>query len=126
MGAVISHGLASLPVELLVNGVPVATQRIPADGEMRQVSFANVKIERSSWVALRILPSSHTNPVFVMVGDKPVRASRRSIDWCLKGVDACWNQKSRTYKPEEMETARAAYDHAREVYRRRLPEAEAE
>jgi hypothetical protein len=113
-----------VPVELLVNGVPVATQRIPADGEMRQVSFANVKIERSSWVALRILPSSHSNPVFVMVGDKPVRASRRSIDWCLKGVDVCWNQKARTYKPEEMETARAAYEHARQVYRQRLAEAD--
>ena len=32
-------------------------------------------IERSSWVALRILPSSHTNPIFVLVDGKPIRAS---------------------------------------------------
>jgi hypothetical protein len=40
-------------------------------------------------VALRILPSSHANPVFVLVGGKPIRASRRSVEWCLKGVGQC-------------------------------------
>ncbi len=115
-----------VPVELIVNGYPVARQNLLADGKLRDLTFEDVKIDRSSWVAIRILPSSHTNPVFVMVGEKPVRASRRSVEWCLKGVDACWEQKRRTYKPEEMETARAAYDHARQVYRARLMECETE
>jgi hypothetical protein len=115
-----------VPVELVVNGIPVARKNVLADGRLREVAFDDVKIDRSSWVAMRIVPSSHTNPVFVLVGDRPVRASRRSIEWCLKGVDVCWNQKSRTYKPEELETARAAYEHARQVYRQRLSEAEAE
>jgi hypothetical protein len=57
-----------------------------ADGKLRDVAF-DVKIERSSWVALRILPSSHTNPIFMLVGGKPIRASRRSAEWCLKSVD---------------------------------------
>ena len=39
----------------------------------RDMTF-DVKLERSSWVAVRILPSSHTNPVFVLVGGKPIRA----------------------------------------------------
>ena len=47
------------------------------------VSF-DVPIEKSSWVALRVYPSSHTNPVFVSVGGKPIRASRKSAEWCLK------------------------------------------
>src|SRR5207247_1605551 len=71
-----------VPVELIVNGRPVATQRVLADGRMRDVVFDNVRIDRSSWVALRILPSSHTNPVFVLVGGKPIRAGRRSLEWC--------------------------------------------
>ena len=33
--------------------------------------------EQSSWVALRIFPSSHTNPVFVEVDGKPIRASKQ-------------------------------------------------
>src|SRR5207302_2535317 len=72
-----------VPVEVIVNGYPVAKQNIVADGTLRDLSF-DVKIERSGWVALRILPSSHTNPIFVLVGDKPVRASKRSAEWCLK------------------------------------------
>ena len=35
------------------------------------------------------IPSAHTNPVFVIVGDQPIRASRRSAEWCLRGVDQC-------------------------------------
>jgi hypothetical protein len=85
-----------------------------------------VPIAQSSWVALRILPSSHTNPVFVVVGDKPIRASRRSAEWCLKGVDQCWSQKQRFIQASEMEDAKAAYEHAREAYRGIMKECEVE
>jgi len=80
----------------------VAKQNILADGTIRDVAF-DVKIERSSWVALRILPSSHTNPIFVLVEGKPIRASRRSAEWCLRGVDQCWSQKERHIRPAELE-----------------------
>lgn len=110
-----------VPVEVIVNGYPVARQNLVADGKQRDVAF-DVKIERSSWVALRILPSSHTNPVFVLVGDKPIRASRRSAEWCLKSVDQCWSQKQRVIKADEMEDAKNAYEHARQAYRRILAE----
>ena len=36
---------------------------------------------RSSWAALRVYPSAHTNPVFVLVGGRPIRASHRSAEW---------------------------------------------
>jgi hypothetical protein len=114
-----------VPVEVIVNGYPVAKQTLLADGKQRDVAF-DVKIERSSWVALRILPSSHTNPVFVLVGGKPIRAGRRSAEWCLKGVDQCWSQKEQFIKASELADARAAYEHAREVYRRIVGECEVE
>ena len=79
-------------------------------------------IERSSWVALRILPSSHTNPVFVLVDGKPVRASRQSAEWCLRAVDQCWSQKAPKIAEREKAAAEAAYEHARQVYRRILAE----
>ena len=114
-----------VPVEVIVNGYPVARTNVVADGSMLDVAFA-VKIERSSWVALRILPSSHTNPIFVLVDGQPIRASRRSVQWCLDGVDRCWSQKERFIKSGEMEEAKKAYDHARAVYRKLLGETVAE
>lgn len=108
-------------VELLVNGEPVAEEAIPADGELRDLNFT-VPIHQSSWVALRILPSSHTNPIWVTVGGEPVRASRRSAEWCLKGVDQCWSQKKRFIAESELRDAEEAYEHARRVYRKILAE----
>lgn len=105
-----------VPVELIVNGISVERQPVLADGAGRQVSF-ETEIRNSSWVAFRILGSSHTNPIFVLVDDKPIRASRRSAQWCLDGVDQCWSQKSRFIRGEEIPDAKAAYEHAKRVYR---------
>ncbi|MEO8353091.1 MAG: hypothetical protein ABI680_15275, partial [Chthoniobacteraceae bacterium] len=112
-------------VEAVVNGRAVAAQKMVADGSIRDLQF-DLPIEQSSWVALRIFPSSHTNPVFIEVDGQPIRPSRRSIDWCLRSVDQCWSQKERFIAPAEMEEARAAYDHARQIFRQRLAEAKAE
>jgi hypothetical protein len=84
----------------------------------------DVNVQRSSWVALRIFPSSHTNPIFIMVEGRPIRASQRSAEWCLKGVDQCWTQKARFYKADELEEAKLAYEHARQSYRRIVTESE--
>ena len=111
----------TVPVEVVVNGKAVARMPIEADGTLQDVRF-RVEIERSSWVALRIYPSSHTNPIFVTVDNRPVRASKASADWCLKAVDRCWSRKSPAIRPAEREEARAAYDVARAAYRKILEE----
>ena len=49
----------------------------------------------------------------MVVGDKPIRASRKSAEWCLKSVDRCWSQKERSIRPSEQEEARKAYVLAR-------------
>ena len=118
-------GSRMVPVELIANGVPVARTNLVADGSVQSVSFT-VPVKHSGWYAIRILPSSHTNPIFVVVDGKPIRSSRRSLDWCLKSVDQCWKQKERFMKGEEHAQAVAAYEHARQVYRQRLAEAVAE
>jgi hypothetical protein len=110
-----------VPVEVVVNGQAVAKRTFTADGQVRDVAF-DVDIPRSSWVALRILPSSHTNPIFVVVDGKPIRGSRRSVEWCLKGVDQCWSQKERFISPAEMDDAKKAYAHARATYQKLLGE----
>jgi hypothetical protein len=112
-----------VPVELIVNCLPVARQEIEADGSFRDVRFS-VPIKNSSWVALRVYPSSHTNPIFVIVGGKPIRASKKSAEWCLKAVDQCWWQKEPKYRESERAAASQAYDVAREAYRKILAESE--
>jgi hypothetical protein len=111
-----------VPVEVVVNGKAVAHQAVEADGQIRDIRF-EVPIAKSSWVALRIYPSSHTNPVFVLVGGKPIRASKKSAEWCLKSVDQCWSQKEKAIRDEEKPEARKAFDVAREAYRKILEEA---
>ncbi len=109
-------------VELLINGEPAATQLLTADGSLRALTF-DVHIPRSSWMALRVLPSSHTNPFFVTIAGRPIR-SRRSIEWCQKSVERCWSQKERFIAPGEKEEAVRIYDHARAEYSRLLAESE--
>jgi len=115
------EGTRTVPVELIVNGESVAKKTIVADGKLQEVSF-DIPLKKSSWVALRIEASSHTNPVFVLVGEKPIRPSKRSAQWCLAGVEQCWGQKEQFIAAAEKEDAVAAYDHAREVYRRIITE----
>jgi hypothetical protein len=105
-----------VPVELVVNGTARARRVVTADGAVHSVAF-DVRIEKSCWIAVRIAPSSHTNPIFAIVDSKPIRASRRSAEWCLAAVSQCWSQKVVAISSSQREAARKAYDHAREVYR---------
>ena len=102
-------------VELVVNAVALARIELLADGNPRPVEF-DVHIDRSSWIALRVMHSGHTYPVFVTVGGKPIRASRRSAQWLRKCVDALWQEKCRLIRGSEQSAAAEAYDHARLTY----------
>jgi hypothetical protein len=112
-----------VPVELVVNGKGVQQKQIVADGAVHDVAF-DVPIEQSSWVAVRILPAAHTNPIFILVGGKPIRASGASAEWCLNAVHQCWTQKAPRIAPDQLSAARAAYDHAQQVYKNLKDECE--
>lgn len=111
-----------VPLEFVVNGKVVATTNMLADGITREIAYP-LAIKESCWVALRILPSSHTNPIWISVGGKPLAPRRSSVEWCAKGVDQCWSQKKQFIKADETQDAKAAYDHARQVYRSLLEHA---
>lgn len=114
-----------VPVELIVNGQSVAQTEIVADGSIQDLRF-NYQLKQSSWVALRIFPSCHTNPVFVEVDGKPIRASKRSAQWCLDAVDVCWKAKESAIRESERAEAREAYDVARRSYAKILAESQAD
>lgn len=114
-----------VPVELIVNGEAVDRTEIEADGTIHDLTFDYVP-QQSSWVALRIFPAAHTNPVFVELDGQPIRASRRSAQWCLDAVDVCWTAKEAHIRPEERPTAAAAFEVAREAYRQIVQECSTE
>ena len=114
-------GTREVPVEFLVNGRVVATRRVVADGNPHDLRVT-LPVTRSGWIAARILPSSHTNPVFVTVEQQPMKPSKTSAQWALEAVEKCWRQKMGNIRESERAAASAAYDHARAVYRKLLGE----
>ncbi|WP_328324592.1 CehA/McbA family metallohydrolase [Kribbella sp. NBC_00382] len=110
-------------VEVLVNGVPAGTQELLADGNEQAIEFG-LDLERSSWIAVRILRSVHTQPIFVEISGLPIRASRRSAQWLHDSVDALWKAKSGFIRDTEQAAAREAYDEAQATYLARLEECE--
>jgi hypothetical protein len=108
-------------LEVVVNGRPVASKVIPAEGQLQKVEF-DVPIDQSSWVALRILGASHTNPAFVVVDKKPIRPSRASVEWDIRALAQAFEVKRAGWRPEDYPEAKAAYDFAFETYRKILAE----
>jgi hypothetical protein len=104
----------NLPVELIVNGRPVDTTVITADGKIRKLNF-KYQADRSCWVAVRILGAAHSNPFFIDINGKDI-SEPKSAEWCVRAVDQCWKMKEPNIKPEERAAAKEAYDKARKFY----------
>ena len=115
------EGTRQIPVELIVNGQVVDKKLIEADGNIQDLQFEYAP-DRSSWIAIRVFPAAHTNPIFVELDGKPIRASKKSAQWCLDAVDVCWNAKLPGLRESERVAAANAYEMARQAYRRILEE----
>ena len=58
----------------------------------------------------------------IVVNGKPIRASKESIEWCLRAVDQCYQMKLPRIRLEEQAEMKAHYESARQAYRERLQE----
>ena len=103
-------------VELVVNGQVVSSKQVPADSQPHELEFST-KIDRSSWVAVRHFPQMHTNPVNVLVGGQPIRASRQSALWCIAAIEQLWRARNEKISPLEREEARKTFWSAIDRYR---------
>jgi len=103
-------------VELIVNGRVAATKEVPANDRPHDLTF-DVAIDRSSWVALRQFPQLHTNAVPVLVGGKPIRASRASAKWCVGVIEQLWKVRGPGIEAEERAEAEKTFKKAIEMYR---------
>mgnify|MGYP001806858216 CR=1 FL=1 len=110
-------------VELIVNGQVVDKKEVAADQKPHEVKF-DVTVQKSSWVAVRTFPQMHTNPVFVSVDGKPIRASKESARWCVGVIEQLWKVREKDIAPAERKDAEATFKKAIEVYKAIAKEAE--
>jgi hypothetical protein len=103
-------------VEIVVNGKVVDSKDVPADDKAHDLEFI-IPIKQSSWVALRYFPSLHTNPVNVLVGGKPIRASKESMQWCIDVIEQLWRVRGPGIKEDERKEAEQTFQKAIEIYR---------
>ena len=61
--------------------------------------------------------------VTVRVGERPVRASQRSAQWCLDAIDKVWVEKYERIRRRERLSAGRVFAEARTIYRTILEEA---
>ena len=107
---------ATRSVELVVNGFPVAAQEVAADDRLHELEFL-IKLERSSWVALRHFPQLHTNPVNVIVAEQPIRVSRKSALWCIGCIEQLWRARGKNIAALERAEAQRTFEEAIQRYR---------
>lgn len=109
-------------VEIVLNAEVVAAQEVQADGAIHALSF-EIAVPRSGWVALRQFPQLHTNPVNVLIGDQPIRASRTSARWVAESIRQLWRNREKSLPDNERAEAKLAFDQALEIYAQREAEA---
>jgi hypothetical protein len=119
-------------VTLYFNGQPV--EDIPLAADHRSADFRKtVSVVRSGWYHVRAegapadrfpldtsYPQGFTNPVWVVVGDRPVR-SRAAADYSLRWIDKL-QQLAEVWpgwrSQKERDHVYAQFDEARQIYRR--------
>jgi hypothetical protein len=101
-------------IEIILNGEPVASRWVVANGEPQDLEF-EVPIQRSSWVALRHFPQLHTNPVDVIVAKAPIRASADSANWCIAMTEQLWRNREMRIAKQEREEAGRTFKQALEI-----------
>jgi hypothetical protein len=105
-------------VELVVNGRVLQRATIPADGQIHDVKW-DAQVEESSWIAIRSFPQLHTNPVEVLVDQRPIRASKASARWCAETIRQLWDVRKNQIHPSERAAAQEAFEHAIQEYTQR-------
>jgi len=68
---------------------------------------------------------SHSNPIFILVGDQPIRASLKSAEWCLQGVESAGRRSSVSSRPTNGQTPKWPTTTPEQTYRRLVAECQA-
>jgi hypothetical protein len=67
---------------------------------------------------VRHFPQMHTNPVGVIVQDKPIRASRKSALWAIGTIEQLWRVRAGVIAAEERVEAERVFQWAIHRYQK--------
>lgn len=120
-------------VELVCNGKVVASHSGTAKPGLPVELNATQKFLRSGWLCARRMDAkghiSHTAPIYVIVDEKPVRASVEDAKYFVSYIDniitnistgGIWNK----YFTHDLDVVKARYQKSREIYVKIMDEAE--
>jgi hypothetical protein len=65
----------------------------------------------------------HTNPVSVIIGGQPIRASSQSALWCIAAIEQLWRARTEKIATQEREEAHKTFWGAIDRYRQIAREA---
>lgn len=110
-------------VEVLVNGEVAATiaggSQETAAGAFRKTFELDVKIERSSWLAVRTfrvdgerVRFAHTAPWYAMIGQQPLRPRQQEIEFLVDNVRTQIERNREVLSPEAL----AEFEEALRIY----------
>jgi hypothetical protein len=108
-------------IECVFNGQVVQSQQVACDNQEHIVEF-KLAVNRSGWLAIRAFPHLHTNPIDVLVGDQPIRASADSAHWCVATIEQLWRQREKNIALPERAQAEQTFQAAIAEYRKRAAE----
>lgn len=119
-------------IEIVCNGNVVASQEATARPGHPVYMNTSLNVGESSWICARRMAEaghqSHTSPVYITVGNKPVRASTEDARYFVNWIDNIltgiapggpWAK----YFTHDQETVRKRYQQARSVYEKIAVEA---
>ncbi len=122
-------------IELICNGKVVAEKEGTVEPGKPVILTAKLPVNESSWICARRMDEtghrSHTAPVYITLGDKPVRASAEDARFFISWIDNIldnikpsgpWNK----YFTHDLDIVQNRYRKAREVYEKIASEASAE
>ncbi len=112
-------------IEIICNGKVVARDEVNSKPGSPVNILTEIPVAKSSWICARRMDShghqSHTSPVYVIVGKKPVRASAEDAEYYVSWIDnilkniapgGSWNQ----YFTHDLDLVQARYMKAKDVY----------
>ena len=119
-------------IEIVCNGKVVHSQEADTKNGNPVVLNFSLPVVQSSWICARRMDKdghrSHTAPVFVSVGELPVRASAEDAEYFVNWITGLLagikdNGPWRTYFSNNIEEVRARYTAAADIYRKIASEA---
>lgn len=112
-------------IEIVCNGKVVASQPATASPGKPATFTTSINVDQSSWICARRMNETehvtHTSAAYVLVGNRPVRASKEDAQYFVEWIDNIlrniapggkWNR----YFPNDLATIQQRYQKAREAF----------